>query len=298
MTEEYGNYIVKINNMCNANCCFCADMPEIRKAKDFDYDKLISELEENRKKFNSLIITGGEPTIYPKLIDYIKHAKQVCGYKHVHLTTNGLLLSYSDLAGKLKKVGVDSFIISYLSSDEKMYDAISRIPGSYKMIRKAFKNLFNQESTIKTNTVIHKLNYKELPKITKQLIMSGVDNIQFSFIDPIGSSVKNDKCGLLVNLREVKQYLYDAFLVAERNGFYNIYVENIPVCVIPELVNRISDFSKPDANRDYYNACKMKLDKCKECAYDGMCDGVWKEYVKQLGDDEFIPVVEMIGRDH
>lgn len=297
MVEEFGNYIVKINNMCNANCCFCADMPDTRKEKDFDYDKLISELEENRKKFSSLIITGGEPTIYPKLIDYVKYAKEICDYKCIHLTTNGLLLSYPDLAKKLKEAGVDVFIISFISSDEKMYEAITRIPNSYKMIRKAFKNLFDQESIIKTNSVIHKLNYKELSRMTKLLIMSGVENIQYSFIDPIGSSVKDGKCGLLVRLSDVKEHIYEAFKVAERNGFYNMYVENIPVCVIPELVNRISDFSKPDANKDYYNACKMKLDKCRECAYDGMCDGVWKEYVRELGDEEFVPIKEMIGRE-
>ena len=102
------HYIVKLNSLCNLNCCFCADSIEARGVPDFKYDALIKGLERNRQLHDSLIISGGEPTIYPNLLPFLHHAKKVCGYKRISLTTNGVMLSSQKNADALIHAGVDA----------------------------------------------------------------------------------------------------------------------------------------------------------------------------------------------
>ena len=96
-----GHYVVKIDNKCNFNCCFCADSKEVRNQEDFSYSELIKNLKKNRKKFDNLCITGGEPTVYKNLLEYISYAKDKCKYKHIVLNTNGFLLADDAFVDKI-----------------------------------------------------------------------------------------------------------------------------------------------------------------------------------------------------
>src|SRR3989344_2798889 len=124
------HYIVKLNSLCNLNCCFCADSIEARGVPDFKYDALIKGLERTRQLHDSLIISGGEPTIYPNLLPFLHHAKKVCGYKRISLTTNGVMLSSQKNADALIHAGVDAFLVSFSTSHERMFDAIVKKEGS------------------------------------------------------------------------------------------------------------------------------------------------------------------------
>tara|TARA_Y100000310_G_C20659216_1_gene803727 strand:+ start:1006 stop:1896 length:891 start_codon:yes stop_codon:yes gene_type:complete len=289
-----GHYIVKINSRCNANCCFCADSREIRSNEDFEHDKLIKDLEKNRKKFDSLIISGGEPTIYKKLFEYIKYAKHRCKYKHITLTTNGFMLAYSNFTDKLIECGVDSFIISFATSDEKMYDAIYKVKGAFRHVDKAISNIKKRNKGIRINSVVHKLNYKNLANTVSYLIDKNVDSIQLSFMNPVGSSMVNGKSAIALPFKEIMPYVKDAFKVAEKLDFDGLFIENIPICVAREFSNKVSDLKKPEENKDYYNYCKTKPEKCNECIHFAVCDGVWEKYLKQFGDEELEPIKKVV----
>ncbi len=284
-----GHYIVKINSKCNSNCCFCADSKEVRDQLDFDYNKLTKSLEENRKKFDSLIISGGEPTIYKNILEYINYAKKICKYRRIQLTTNGFLLAYSDFTDKLIESGIDSFNISFATSNERMYDAITKVKGSFRYVTKAISNIKKRDKEIRVNTVLHKLNYKDIENIVAFLIKQRVISIQLSFMNPIGSSVKDGRSTLAVSYTELMPYIKSALKKVKEMNFDNLFIENIPICIAKDSINKISDLKKPSENKDYYNACKRKPEKCKKCSYFGVCDGVWEAYIKQFGDCEIIP---------
>lgn len=287
-----GHYIVKINNRCNSNCCFCADSLDTRSKKDHDYKELVQELEENRKKFDSIIISGGEPTIYNSLFRYLKHAKNVCRYNQICLTTNGFLLFYGNFVERLISHGVDSFILSFQSSDKNSYRCITRVKDSFKYVKKAIRNIkaFNKE--IRINTVLHKFNYEETDKIVSYLINKKVDSIQLSFMNPVGSSFRGGKSVIAISFSDMMPYVRSAMIKAKELNYDNIFIENFPACIARDLIDKISDFHKPKENEDYYNACKIKLGKCKRCKYDSSCAGVWRAYIEQFGDKEIQPIIE------
>ena len=62
-------YLLKLTSKCNSNCIFCEIPIPLKKEPDSrDFDDIIKEIKEKRKSFDELRITGGEPTIYPKIL--------------------------------------------------------------------------------------------------------------------------------------------------------------------------------------------------------------------------------------
>ena len=81
---------IEMTNICNYNCYYCR--PADWKPKDIlDYEKLVSFLdkyiEEKEDSITTVIISGGEPTLHPRLDDLLRyfHAKNV----FVSMVSNG-----------------------------------------------------------------------------------------------------------------------------------------------------------------------------------------------------------------
>ena len=211
-------------------------------------------------------------------------------YKRISLTTNAIMLYYEDNVDKLIKNGVDTFLVSFSTSNERMFDAIVKKKSAFKYSVQGIKNVKKRGKGVRINTVLHKLNYKNIANTVRFLIELDVDAIQLSFMNPIGSSIVNGKSAIAVTYSELMPYMRDAFKVADEMGFNELYLENFPICIAPEFINNLSDLRKPDANKDYYNALKTKPEKCKRCSFVDICDGVWEPYLKQFGDNELKPI--------
>lgn len=289
-----GHYIININNECNSYCSFCADSEEKRSRKNKSYQTLIAELEDARRKFSSLIISGGEPTIYSHILDYIKHAKDVCKYDRISITSNGFLFYYEDFVDKLIENGVNDFVISFQIQDAKIYDAICKVRNSFHYVDMGIRNLRERNQTVRANTVIHKLNYKHLDKIVEYLIESGIVSIQLAFMNPIGVSVINGKSVMAISYTETMPIVKKAFKIADKFGFGNLFIENFPICIAEPYMNNMSDLNQPKENKDYYNATKSKPGICFDCQYYDKCNGAWIAYLNQFGNSELKPRVKRI----
>jgi len=88
---------------------------------------------------------------------------------------------------------------------------------------------------------------------------------------------------MVVRLSEAGPYIIEALSIT------GTYIENVPICILPKFKDRISDLKKPEDNLNYYNREKTKPDKCFDCRYFNECDGMWKAYLEQFGDEEMIP---------
>ena len=77
---------------CNFRCPYCyvpqLVLPEkIKKLKEIPITEIFSFLQKNKNLNEAVVITGGEPTIQPDLLEFVKKVKDV-GYL-VALETNG-----------------------------------------------------------------------------------------------------------------------------------------------------------------------------------------------------------------
>ncbi|MFH2028323.1 MAG: radical SAM protein, partial [Nanoarchaeota archaeon] len=210
-----GHYILKLNNKCNMNCLFCADSSIIRQQPDLKSEYILKSLSEKRKRFNSLIITGGEPTIYNNLLNVLKYAKFKLKYNKICLVTNGILLSYGKFLDNLINSGVDSFQISYSSLNEKKHNILSRTPNTFNHINKGIKNVIKRNKEVRINLVINKSNYRDLPNIVEHLIKLKISSITLAFMNPMGESVKNGKSTLAIQFTLVLPHIKRSFVVAD-----------------------------------------------------------------------------------
>ena len=152
---------------CNFKCPYCHN-PELIDPKLFlptiPEEKIFSFLKKRQGKLDAVEITGGEPTLQPDLIDFIKKIKRL-GFL-VKLDSNG---SNPEI---LKKI-IQLKIVDYLALDVKAplerYQEITDSNIDPNKIRKTIKLIINSglDYEFRTTVVKSLLNKKDIEKIGK-----------------------------------------------------------------------------------------------------------------------------------
>ena len=171
--------------------------------------------------------------------------------------------------------------------------------GSFGQTISGIKNLIKYGIGVVTNTVINKLNYKDLPRLA--LLVSDLDihYVKMSFIRPLGCAERHRK-QVFLRMRDAVPYVKSAAqrLIGLKRNFV---IQEIPPCVMngyTEYIRKGSKMPHIDAGRldaggflqKYERGGNIKLTQCQKCSYDNICLGPWQEYVNYFGDGEFRPL--------
>lgn len=291
---------IKITFNCNNRCDFCAQGEKRSFIKIKPKSEIIKALKDGiKEEANSVVFTGGEPTIHPDIIELIKTAKKL-GYEYIQLQTNGRALSIMEFAKKVKDAGVNEISPAIHGSNSNIHDTLTNSPGSFNQTIKGIINSKKLGLYVLTNTVITTLNYKDLPSIAKLLVYLKVDQFQFAFVHIIGTAwEKREK--IVPRKTEVMPYLYKALDTGIKNKI-KCYTEAIPYCLMKGYEDCVAERIIPDGpvvDADVFvknygdyrrNEGKLKHKKCRKCIYFEICEGPWREYPDMFGWDEFKPV--------
>lgn len=108
---------------CNLNCPFCHN-PELvnpkLKAFEISENEIFTFLTKRKKIIDAVVITGGEPTIYPDITNFIKKIKKM-GFL-VKLDTNG---TNSEIVKKLLKEKLLDYIAMDIKGPLNKYNQIT-----------------------------------------------------------------------------------------------------------------------------------------------------------------------------
>ena len=193
--------IIPITNKCNQMCVYCSAHGREDSPKEYILKQI------NLAK-DHLIITGGETTLSPDLIKYIKKAKEKDLY--VELQSNGTMFYYKDFAKRVVDAGVDLFNIAMQSHIKETYNRITQTKGLLPKKIQGIKNLLDLNAKVRITCVINKLNYTELEEFSKH-ILENFDNIfllEFNFIKALGLAEKNKE--IVPTYEQVSPYLINA----------------------------------------------------------------------------------------
>lgn len=201
MVDKYGrniNYVrISLTDKCNLRCIYC--MPsDVEFEKNYindvlslnDYKFIIkgmSELGINKVRF-----TGGEPLLYPNLVDLIRYTYEECRIDDIGITTNGIGLH--EVAYELYQNGLKSVNISMDSLKEYKYKSITR-GGDLKDVLKSIHKCLSLGIKVKVNCVVIKgFNDDE---ILDFMLMTKFYPIDIRFIElmPLGEASKVYKKG-------------------------------------------------------------------------------------------------------
>jgi cyclic pyranopterin phosphate synthase len=159
MTDGFGRVArklrISITDRCNMHCMYC--MP-YNNTEWFEQDNVLSyeEIFNLANIFAGLGIkkirvTGGEPTIRPKMEDLISSLSKIRGIESVSMTTNGLLLR--EKAKQLKEAGLTSVNISLDTFRAERFKSMSGIDGLNQVLA-SIQTADDAGLKLKINTVV------------------------------------------------------------------------------------------------------------------------------------------------
>lgn len=192
---------ISLTDKCNLRCVYC--MPEdkvyennlINDTLSFnDYKFIINGLSQVGIK--KIKFTGGEPLLYPHLIELIKYAHYECNIDDISITTNGIGLN--EIAYELKRSGLKSVNISLDSLKSYKYKSITR-GGNLTDVLKSINRCLELGIKVKINcVVIKRFNDDEVYDFIEMVNYYPID-VRFIELMPLGEG----------------EYFYE-------NGYFNI----------------------------------------------------------------------------
>lgn len=252
---------------CNYKCIMCNRYEEYNNHKFLPINDVLRIIDEAKSiGVKMIVLTGGEPFVYPWINEIIDKVKEL--NLGITFTTNGILLNEKIIK---KMEGTPTYyVMSMHASNKKLNDMIRGVESDFakvieniKLIKKSMKD--NDDTKLEIAVVIMDENKKELKNISSMLFSIGIKNNEIDIfpIDYEMCSKKYDttkKLSLIDTKNYFKDYLSGKLneadsLLAQNKGFFYYYLNE------KDILNRtrasIFDFDSnaincPDVNDNIY----------------------------------------------
>ncbi len=323
--EEPRRVEINLGLLCNNKCVFCMSS-DLRDAKSpwAPLETVKAELAHFYENgCRSLGFLGGEPTVYPHLIECVAFAKRL-GYVRIALCTNGTRLSDPLFCRRLVLEGVSRVAISVHSHRPEIEDElITGVPGNLARKIAAIGNLSalarqgHLPHNLSLNPVLNRRNYRELAEYILFFRGLSIRDIRFNFIWPEGAAKQDTSW--IPTFREAIPEIVRVLLLNEKDLSMRLTFGGIPKCVLrfAGISRHLSDYlaqkyldelaydppndvSLASRGPGYHqrfvwqqrkkDSLKMLGPNCRSCRCQIGCEGVWKTYGKLYGLDELRPI--------
>jgi len=118
--------IYYVTGQCNFNCAYCEDFGQPRNATalpSLPVEDALRVLRIVRQGTDRLMLTGGEPLLYPEILPLVERARRELKFRQLTLTTNGSLLPRAEAL----LPWVDRLIVSLDSVDAQQWSGVIRM---------------------------------------------------------------------------------------------------------------------------------------------------------------------------
>lgn len=276
---------VRLSYDCNNHCTFCLDT-DAHNGVMRDNNEIKIQIVEGRKKgAERLILSGGEPTMHPNFLDFVKLGR-LAGYRKIQTVTNGRMFAYPEFLATAAKNGLDEITFSLHGHTPKLHDALVGVRGAFVEETKGLHAaLASNAFIVNIDIVINKQNIRHLPDMLETFIGWGVKEFDLLHIIPFGNAWGDAREHLFYDLDGNLEHLQRAFAYARRpdvhvwlNRFPPPYAEGYedliqdPYKLNDEVRGRREEFER-------YLALGQKLScrepaRCKYCYLQSLCDNL------------------------
>lgn len=154
---------------CNFRCGYCQNPDLITRKKQFDISEkeILTFLKGKTSKIEGVVITGGEPTIYRDLPEFIKKIKEL-GFK-VKLDSNS---SNPDLIKKMLKENLLDYISLDVKTSLDKYHLVTSEKDIEKKISECIKTVSSSQVPYELRTtcvpgIVDKEDFEKIGKAVK-----------------------------------------------------------------------------------------------------------------------------------
>jgi len=221
---------IQIIRKCNQKCIACSNPSNEREITLAGAKKEIGALK--RSGHIEVILTGGEPTLHPKLPEMITYA--VKNKIPPRVITNGQKISNINYLKKLQKAGLQNLNLSIYSNIAKIQHKLSKKKDSLKNIKKSLDNISKVGIEANLNILINKYNSNNLSGLVSWIIKKypAINHFVFNNIDPFMNRVsKNPDVVARFNDFELELHLALEMLQKNKKTFR---VERVPLCYMTD----------------------------------------------------------------
>lgn len=279
--------IVRVNFLCNQACRFCFVSTHLPGARDAAIREAIVDAGGRGAR---ITISGGEPTLNPKLAEYIRLAKQH-SRGPVELQSNAMRFADAEFAREIIAAGVDEVFVSLHGSTAEISDEITEAPGTFVKTVAGLDNLARLEVVLGLNFVMCERNYRDLPDYVR--FVHGrwpAAQVSLSFVAPSSDLVPMQR-DLVPRYSDVLPYLREALGAAAALGLWVAPLDSmcgLPLCLWPTPLDE--SLLRADIPAGFDGGEFLKTETCQACAAQSKCYGLRRRYAQLHGVGELSAV--------
>ncbi|HSP96971.1 MAG TPA: radical SAM protein [Candidatus Dormibacteraeota bacterium] len=283
---------VRLVTACNSRCVFCLDTDTPRGVY-LPEDEVHRELIRGRNELHAdkVILSGGEGSIHPKFIDFIRFAKDL-GYSRIQTVTNGVMLSKKEFYRAAVDAGLGEITYSLHGHTPELHDRLTATPGAFHKLMKGMMRAIREGRIIvNVDVCINKQNVPYIDQIVDLCLQVGVREFDLLHVIPQGVAFENrkdlfyDPVEHLPRLQKVFRLNRHPGVVIWTNRFPLEYLEGLedliqdPHKMLDEVngrrfqVRKYLDEGKPLECRD--------IERCQYCFIESFCTSADRVIARQ-----------------
>ncbi|MDX9974184.1 MAG: radical SAM protein [FCB group bacterium] len=245
--------VMWLGQTCNLRCYFCYFLNRVANAHHpehpfMDLPKVKAMCKTMREFYGntSIDIQGGEPTIYPDILELIRYCNEI-GLVPT-LITNGLQLAKPGVLEEFRDAGIRDFLVSYHGIGE-VHDEVVCKKGSYEKMDQAVRRMRELGVPFRFNCTLSKPVVPLLTEVAQKAIEYGALAVNYIAFNPF----EDQETGIRTH-EKVSQYsaimeeLTKAMDMLEAAGI-EVNVRYMPICM-----------AEPRHRKNFYNFQQLSYD--------------------------------------
>ncbi|MCX7943056.1 MAG: radical SAM protein [Deltaproteobacteria bacterium] len=230
---------LRTTKRCNNHCIFCHDS-EVQDGSIIDKETLKRDIKEAfQKGYNRLILSGGEPTIHPDIIELVLFAK-ICGYDWIQIISNGRMFAYKKFTESMINAGLNEVTISFHSHKREILESLTDSQDSYRQTIAGIENLKRHNIVLSIDIVLNRFNIGDLRDTIRFFHEKyGISEFDLLYVTPFGRAFENYEMLRVSPIRERRE-LRKAILYAKENGIV-IWTNRVPPNILEGNEEYIQD---------------------------------------------------------
>lgn len=290
--EAIPTHTVRVVFQCNQACDFCFVSTHLPAPED---EQIRAAIREAGEANAILALSGGEPTLNPRLVDYARLARKV-GVRELEVQTNATRLAEPGLLDALVDAGVDTLFISLHGSTAQVCESVTAAPGTFDSTVAGIDAAYRTSLRTRLNFVFCQDNLADFPNVIR-LVAARWPRIELtlSFVAPSTDLVPRTRA-LIPRYSDVLPKLKEGLELARSRGVRVTGFESmcgLPFCLVPEGLERLLGLAALPEGIDRGEF--ERPEPCSICQAASRCFGVRRGYAELYGTSELRPVLRELG---
>jgi molybdenum cofactor biosynthesis enzyme MoaA len=280
---------VRLTFDCNDHCIFCLDA-KTHTGEMRDRDEVKRQILDGRRAgATRLILSGGEPTIHPSYVDFVRLGRQA-GYSKIQTVTNGRMFSYGDFLARCLAEGLSEITFSIHGPNAKIHDALVGTKGAWEQEMEGLRRALAYRDAspaavpvVNIDIVINRGNVRVLPEMLRLFYGMGVKEFDLLQVVPFGRAFTDGRDTLFYDLVEMRPYIQEALAFSKKPDVH-VWMNRFPPQHLEGYEHLIQDpYKLNDEVRGRKEEFALRLDegipidcrepeRCRYCYLEKLCD--------------------------